>query len=77
MYFQADITTTIPLSLKIYQKINDNWKGSSVDIPTGESKSVFVSKYIDNGATLVWCRIDASNQPVNSTFYVDNIKVYQ
>ena len=77
MYFQADIATTIPLSLKIYQKVDNNWKGSSVDIPTGESKSVFVSKYIDNGATSVWCRIDASNQPVNSTFYVDNIKVYQ
>ena len=77
MYFQADIITTIPLSLKIYQKVNNNWKGSSVDIPTGESKSVFVSKYIDNGATSVWCRIDAVNQPVNSTFYVDNVKCTQ
>ena len=77
LYFKVDINTNIPLSLKVYIKLNGEWRSNSVNIPVGESIGVSVTKYINEGATIVWCRIDATNQPVNSIFYVDNIQVYQ
>ena len=76
-YFSCDIKTTIPLSLKAYQQLNGTWDSNSVNIPVGEHKNISVSKYIDTNATTIWCRIDAVNQPVNSTFYVDNVNCTQ
>lgn len=62
--------------MRIFQKINGAWGDtSSVNIPIGENLNVNLIKAISETTQALWIRIDGSNIPVDTIFYMDNFKL--
>lgn len=72
----CDINTPVALTLRIFQKINGAWGNtSSGNIPIGENLNVNLIKAISETTQSLWIRVDGSNIPVDTNFYIDNFKL--